>query len=327
MPSTTSRIDSIREDQKIKSWQREVAKSTADDVTSITRNRDPAQVDPSPLVVNNHIVTTNPPIVITRIKAPEPETSDEISTKAIIGTVAGATAGAFIAYAMVKGSSENHKPINVQKPITYRTIEAPIYDESHGRYILNDAPPRLQARSYGPTLVSKGSHESHYSVASRNGPIVMIDNERALPSHASSGSRTVRQAEIVKTSSLPPPPGTKLSREAPLPTPSQYFRGSRAADSKIRQQTTTMPALQSHAPSVTPNDSISQVSSRKSSESERARRRHTSQHGGSKAGTKSVKRHEGSKASKAESKQQHGVGAMVEDVVSMIKGTSIKSRS
>ena len=257
--------------------------------------------------------------------------------------MAGATAGAFIAYAMVKGGCENHKGSEAEKRIAYRTIESPAYDQGHNKYtieypnydsrtvhtshsktipatyISNRTLPPAQAATYGQTYVPQRPHSSCYIDAARSGPIVMIDNDPKAPSHVSSRRTAIRQPEYVLPSpSSPPKSSTRVSVEAPLPAPSQHSRHSKAATSTIGRSS------QTRVPSVAPNDSISQVSSRRSSESERAKRHHSSRHGGSRSGIQSARRAEESRGSRAGSQREVGIRDRVEGVVSMIRGSSLK---
>ena len=342
------------EDQKIREWQKDVVRSiAADDVTTTcdppqtrayVRPARPIPPPRNPVVVNQ--IVTNPPVVVTRVKAPEPKPSDEISTKAIIGTVVGATAGAFIAYAMVKGDSENHRAPRIQERITYRTIEAPI-DRPITRIPIQDSrslhDPFISGnsgvRTIGPpparaeTLISKSEHSQHPShsdvrskiASSRDGPIVMIDNEQGSCSPASSGRKTVRQKESFHLPPSAPITEVRTARDVPLPARSQASRYSRASSATIRDP--KAPPIESRnetrpLSSVAPNDSISQVSTKMSRHSGggRSKHHHSSHHGGrSKSGHGSEREYRS-----ADGGSRSKVGDMVDDVVSVIKGTSIK---
>ena len=96
------------EKDRILAWSKDVAYSTAKEA------RDPRAQSPhskprrleqehtqvveqeTPRVIVNQIVQT-PAVVVTRVRS-EPIPKEEISTKAVIGTVLGATAGAVVAY-------------------------------------------------------------------------------------------------------------------------------------------------------------------------------------------------------------------------------------
>ena len=93
------------EDDRILAWSKDVADSTAKEARAQSPKskarrleQEPARVveQEPPRVVVNQIVQT-PAVVVTRVRS-EPIPKEEISTKAIIGTVLGATAGAVVAY-------------------------------------------------------------------------------------------------------------------------------------------------------------------------------------------------------------------------------------
>lgn len=90
----------MSEKDRVLAWTKDVAASTADEAPESTTQASHPETrhvkrEP-PRVVVNQIVTT-PAVVVTRVR-PEPAPKDEISSKAIIGTLLGATAGAAVAY-------------------------------------------------------------------------------------------------------------------------------------------------------------------------------------------------------------------------------------
>jgi len=347
-------INSNSEDRKIRAWQKDVVSSIADDASTTARDPSPtlSNAPPPPLVVNQ-IVTTSP-VVVTRIRAPEPKISDEIKTKAIIGTVVGATAGAFIAYAMVKGDSENHQQPRIRERITYRTIEVPAeYEVGQSRPVTRvptqyarqrcgsfaDGNSGARALTIGPpsprakTLIPSSAHSHHsarsdplsYHAASQRGPIVMIDNDTR--SRASSARNTFRQGDLAHLPPSAPVTEVRLARDVPLPAHSQASRYTRATSATVNDKphnkTAIIESREKLLPSVSPHDSISQAGTSISRDSGRSKHRHSSHHGRSKAASRREKDHEGGRVCKAGSKHHSKVGDMVEDVVSMVKGTSI----
>ena len=101
------------EKDRILAWSKDVADSTAEEARKPRAQsphskprrleQEPAVEQPvqvveqePPRVIVNQIVRT-PAVVVTRIRS-EPIPKEEISTKAVIGTVLGATAGAVVAY-------------------------------------------------------------------------------------------------------------------------------------------------------------------------------------------------------------------------------------
>ncbi len=90
----------ISEKDRVLAWTKDVAESTAKEAPYLTSQRRTPEArhierEP-PKVIVNQIVTT-PAVIVTRAR-PDPAPRDEISTKAVIGTVLGATAGAVVAY-------------------------------------------------------------------------------------------------------------------------------------------------------------------------------------------------------------------------------------
>ncbi|KAL6721271.1 hypothetical protein ACLMJK_000373 [Lecanora helva] len=359
-------VNSSSEDQKIRNWQKDVVRSIADDAPPPARtyHAPPIQSDPPrarPVVVNQ-IVTNPPPVVVTRMKAQEPKPSEEISTKAMIGTVVGATAGAFIAYAMVKGASEDSQPAKVQERITYRAVEAPagynavqprpvtripIEDSRshHDPYTTRNsavhtiAPAPARAETIHTTSQhSKHTDDPSYKIInSREGPIVMVDNEqndtrsRAPPPsrHTTvppSHHTTIRQPAVA----APPPSAApitevRIAKDVPLPSHSQTSRYTRGTSATVRprspKQSPPNESREIPLPSVAPDDSISQVSTRISRDSGRSKRHHHSSHhhhGHGKSERKSEREYEDRRSSRSK------VGDMVEEVVGALKGTSLR---
>ena len=348
---------SSSEDSKIREWQKDVVRSIADDAPATVREPLPARSHPPPFrsepppsraVVVNQIVT-NSPVIVTRVKAPEPKPSEEISTRAMIGTVVGATAGAFIAYAMVKGASEDSQPTKIRERVTYRTIEAPaeyhtiqsrptiripiedsrshhdpLANRSSAVHTIVTPPPRAE------TLATTAQHSRHSDtrgykvVSSRDGPIVMIDNEANDPrSHAPSNRTAVLPPTATHAPPSAPVTEVRIARDVPLPTHSQASRYSRGTSATAKPPSKAPAPLveeprEKPLPSVVPNDSISQVSTRRSKDSGRSKHHRSSHHGRSKEGHRSEREYEGRRGSK--------VGDIVDDVVGALKGTSIKER-
>lgn len=87
------------EKDRVLAWTKDVAASTAGEAPkpiSQAPHPEARRVEREPpRVVVNQVVTT-PAVVVTRVKPESPK--DEISTKAVIGTILGATAGFVVAY-------------------------------------------------------------------------------------------------------------------------------------------------------------------------------------------------------------------------------------
>lgn len=90
----------ISDKDRVLAWTKDVAKSTANEAPHPAPQ--PPQLEARcverqpPRVIVNQVITT-PAVVVTRAR-PESRQKDEISTKAFIGTILGATAGAVVAY-------------------------------------------------------------------------------------------------------------------------------------------------------------------------------------------------------------------------------------
>ena len=143
-PSTCA---SEAEAQRVKAWQRDVAESQAQVISTQARQVSQAEQN-SPRVVINQTVNT-PVVVVTRV-SPESKPTEEISTKAIIGTILGASAGAAVAYAMTKSESDSNRGPRTKKITTYRTIYAP-----------GTQSPQAQNITPRPNDASNGSHHQH----------------------------------------------------------------------------------------------------------------------------------------------------------------------
>ena len=98
----------MSEKDRVLAWTKDVAVSTADETPKSTsrppcREARHTEREP-PRVIVNQIVAT-PAVVVTRVRPETPK--DEISTKAVIGTILGATAGAMVAYGTYHRSSHS----------------------------------------------------------------------------------------------------------------------------------------------------------------------------------------------------------------------------
>lgn len=115
----------------VSSWQQDIARYSAERSNVSSSPQDVAkdsterisQVVKSPprITVNNY--TTAPTLLVSQT-APETKPKDEMSSRAIIGTLLGAAAGAAVAYAMTRAEEEDIKAAE-SRNITYRAIEAP----------------------------------------------------------------------------------------------------------------------------------------------------------------------------------------------------------
>ena len=162
------------DDPRVLNWQKEVAKSTAG--SSV-----PSQVAPSRVAMEN---VASPTMVITQsTTTTETKPKSEMSTKALIGTLLGAAAGAAVAYAMTKGEEESSDAA-VSKKVTHQTIEAPypqiIHSAVGSRHSTAQseasqsrplAPPQIEYPNY-PASVASYSTKSSHAAASELAPVL-----------------------------------------------------------------------------------------------------------------------------------------------------------
>jgi hypothetical protein len=316
----------IPESRRCLAWQRDVADSMTLGASKPAVQAIPAEAPPPRIIINQTVNT--PGVVVARVRTEEQKPSDEINTRAIVGTILGATAGAVVAYAMSKGDSESHQQPQSQSKITYRTIEAPpardvvrvetiARSSDHGTYAnrgsLANSRPASRAlpiesvpRTYVENLVdpSEQSRRSYHTVVRRDdaGPVVQTNGGTRISigqpqgsrgSHASS-NRTIRQAEMMP---LPPSVMTQAKSARDIPLPSSH---ATSLASKVKEDS----RLDVES-SVHPRDSISQVSTRRSGKPK-------IQHSASRSGSEKGHGHKGEKGSKAGSKR---------DTSSRISGT------
>lgn len=292
-----------QEDQRVLAWQRDVAKSTASEASRLEVQPTPVERIPTQIIVNQIV---QPAVVVTRTRTEEPKPTDEISTRAIVGTILGATAGAVVAYAMTKGDSESHQQSHIQRKITYRTIEAPAAQDlvrqdvfarnsslpnsnsvvrttpidSSPRSRVNTLPPSSEhSRRSSPTVVR--SADAGPVIQTNNGTrISVVEPQGSRASHTSSSSKTVRKADL----SPQPPTVITVKSAKDIPLPASMVSTREKEELKIDDR------------SVHPHDSVSQVSSRRDGKSKH--------HAGSKAGSDRDHGHKSEKASKAGSRKE-----------------------
>ena len=90
----------VSEKDRVLAWTKDVAKKTAIEAPprmSQVPQPEVHYVEQEPPRVTVNQIVMIPPVIVTRTR-PEPRPKDEISTRAVIGTVLGATAGAVVAY-------------------------------------------------------------------------------------------------------------------------------------------------------------------------------------------------------------------------------------
>ena len=162
------------DENSVLSWQKEVARS------GVGSNLKSEQ-GPTRIVVNN--VTT--PTTIVSHSSAEPKINNEMSAKAIVGTLLGAAAGAAVAYAMTKGEEESQK-VSASRPALYQAIDAvrPLLARSATEPAKSYAPSNISRDSrsgpreleYPQSSVSLASHGMQCNRSrsnQRNGPLAI----------------------------------------------------------------------------------------------------------------------------------------------------------
>ena len=209
----SNRSDMSNDDQRVLSWQKDVARSSVGNDSQVEK--------PASLVMINNITT--PTTVVSRL-APVAKEDSEMSAKALVGTLLGAAAGAFVAYTMTKGEEENLRTPTTQT-ITYQTIEA---NSSRG-------PPSVLSsrRSYTPpTALRELEYTSvpKSAIGRSEGPEITLLSDR-LPEPAASAGKLL--ASTLIDTFIPP------SEIRPFP-PHRVARSH--TDSVIRGSSITQPS-------------------------------------------------------------------------------------
>lgn len=211
-------------DPRVLNWQKDVAQSSAGrDLQTTTR--------PAKVIVNN-IMT--PTMVITQ-SSPETKPRHEISSKAIIGTLLGAVAGAAVAYAMTKAEEESPpNPVEEPRIISYRTIEAP-------------KPPITQSvvesrQPYVESIVSHIPRTVIQQIEYPEPPISAVS--RSAKSHHTANS--VRSLGPQHIAAPIPPRSTLIDTFIPPSEVPRYLRPASLVRSQTDSQTRSSA---SHAPS------------------------------------------------------------------------------
>ena len=257
------------EESRVLDWQKDVAKSTA--------SRAPPEPASTTQIIVNNITTPN--VIVSRPTS-QTKQETEISTRAIIGTILGASAGAAVAYAMTKGEDENrHAQSSSQK--TY-----PVKRVTETAIVMR--PPLTDVRNYQPQRTSThspGRPRSHHSmIGPRVETVVSSSRSRREPRSELIGSTPpITQSHtgqtIIRTNN-----GTKVLAG------SNYSRGSHTPSRSKREKYTSSAAgvplpeskvstLISKHDTIVPDDSISQVSTMRPKHYEKSSHHHHNNHG------------------------------------------------
>ena len=281
----------VSETHSFRNWQKDKADDAVD------------QTGPARIIVNN--ITTNPGVEVYRVRQ-DSKPEGEISTRAIIGTLLGASAGAAVAYAMAKG--ENGKPVEVGPyRVEHRTIEAPAHQNPD---VIYDPPKSLHSRVRGIELTDRETDDlgsKHSGSASRIQTLPSQPPQYGNEARSVSGSHTGRTiAQTHGTKILTGQTGlhsgasrrsqAKSIREEPdcvQPPISSHSSAHRSAKDvplpPSALSTNLTPATNRRNPlndlaTVVPDDSISQVSTKGSSRTHGRSKHHNDHHHHSKSG-------------------------------------------
>lgn len=211
--STYYATSSHPEEVRVVRWQHEGGR------TSVVE----APVD-SKGVTRITINSSTTPVVVSRPK-PEPERDDKISTRAIITTLLGASAGAAVAYAMAK-SEENRNLAQEPRTIVYRTVENPDTNVTKTAVVVEPSAHYTSGSDHqgaGPLVIESPSVPRVITaprvstVASSNHSRRDIPQDETRSTHSANGSHTGNT--IVQTQSTKvltgPLPSVRSSRTLP----------------------------------------------------------------------------------------------------------------
>lgn len=243
----------------VSSWQQDVARHSAgrsivsnspqDIAKNSTERTSEVAKSPPRITVNNY--TTTPALLVTQ-PAPETKPKHEMSSRAIIGTLLGAAAGAAVAYAMTRAEEEDIKAAEPRN-LTYRAIEAPRSEvaqsekgskQAYSQTVVSQAPRSVvQQIEYPepPASIAGRSSSSNHSVSG-----VPTLGPRTLTSPAL-GPRSALMDNASEASWHPP--GSLVRSH----TDSQVKLFSRKAPSNISQHPESS-AKSSTSKTITPSD-------------------------------------------------------------------------
>ena len=296
------------ENDRVLAWTKDVAKSTAVEPPHPTSQASEPEVryverEP-PKVIVNQVITT-PAVVVTRTR-PESRPKEEISTKAVIGTVLGATAGAVVAY----GTSRHHVPFEVDNTDSENCNSAMTKAHTENRYI--EPPSRIVHRtieapvtyelvqrdnkSYACEYSGANSKHTYQAIAPPPLPPPHADDLMPRSEHLHHSSNSITRYQVEGATCSPYVTKIKVSDSGKSKTTQSSFQEKTARQSDLipiteARSAKDVPIPGSHVTSlvmdgredsklgqssVLPKESISQVSTRRSGKS--SRRKHHSSH-------------------------------------------------
>ena len=292
------------EAQRITNWQKDVAYDSEDQRTQHQT------AESSKIIVNN--INTNPGVEVYRVKQ-NSKADGEISTRAIIGTIIGASAGAAVAYAMAKSESEKLAEVD-RHHVAYRAIEAPPQRMTE---VIFERPSSLHPTSRGIEMIDREADEMRSRNSHPGTRVKTIVDSQARSLHEGSAQsvtgshtgRTIAQTSRTKVLVGEPEQKSKVSRDSHTKTirKADNFDSARSSHSTShksakdiplppsRVSTNLTPATNGSSPlndlgTVAPGDSISQVSTRRSSKDHGSSEHRRKHHNKSGHGSKHTKR-------------------------------------
>ena len=260
----------VSDAQRISKWQSDVASRSEDHAGCRVSSTAPR------IIVNN--ITTTPTVQVRRVQQ-EVKEDGEISTRAIIGTLLGASAGVAVAYAMAKSEGENAREAEQQRT-AYRAIEArpqkvteiihnganppssqprpiQLIDREANDSMSHHSNPQSRVRTMVPSYHSATTSHTGRTIAQTSGTKILTANaERPSSISCKLDGTTARRPENVKASGLVPSTVTRSAKDVPLPA--SRVSSSHTAASKKEETLNDLAT-------VLPDESISQVSTKRSS--------------------------------------------------------------
>lgn len=211
------------EASRVLSWQKEVAKSTVNQATQPTKTK--------PRVAITNVLT---PTVMVATPVSQTKTGDDAGSKAFIGTLLGAAAGAAVAYAMTKGEENNKQAAG---SVAYQIVEAA---KSH--LAPSAAPPQP---SYAQSSISHNSRREPQALEYRRSEL--YSSHGAVSNQAPSAHKPTDRLTI--TAPPPPPPPQASTLIDTFVQPSEVPRYSRNLLSRSQTDGVLPSSKQSYTPS------------------------------------------------------------------------------
>ena len=247
------------EEAKILDWQKHVARSTA-------RRNVSERPSTTRIVVSN----INTPTAVASRNEPRRRKETDINAHKFIGTLLGASAGAAVAYAMVRGEHENHP--------THETRRA--FDRTS---VIVGRPPLADIINHQPEYTSTHDMDRPYYSHTVSRPHVQPSLLSARNEHRSTAAAPRRlplyEEDFAGRTIVQTKNGTKILTGATGSRRSHAASQSRTKELSISAVDVPLPQTKSSTratrnDAIVPNDSISQVSTRRASDRDRLYREH-----------------------------------------------------